>query len=90
MRFRHQGCSWLASDDSLRELQAQRDAARRQRDWRHGEDSEREFKRLHADVKPQLALARRDLSTMPSRSRNSKETWNNLQKFALNAGATDN
>ena len=87
--FRHQGCPWLTSSDSLRELQAQRDAARRQRDRLHDQDSEREYNRLHAKFKHQLALARRDFFTAPSRFGNTKEMWNNLRKFALGPGAVD-
>ena len=89
VRFRRQGCPWLSSCDSLRELQAQRDATRRQRDRLHDQDSEREYKRLHAKFKHQLALARRDFFTASSRSGNTKEMWNSLQKFALSPGAVD-
>ena len=72
---------------ATQELQMQRDAARRQRDRLHDEDSEREYKRLHQEFKRQLTQARRDFFTAPSQSGNTKEMWNNLRKFALGPAA---
>ena len=80
VKLRHPDRPWLTLDDDLRDLQARRDAARRQRDVLRTAASEQAYTSLKKEFRRRIAAARADYFSAPS---SSKEMWTELRKHAL-------
>ena len=80
VRLRHPDRPWLTLNDDLRELQGQRDTARRSRDAQRTAASEQRYLSLKKEFRRRMAAARAEYFSAPS---STSEMWAELRKHAL-------
>ena len=83
VKLRHPDRPWLTLDDDLRDLQARRDAARRERDTQRTASSEQTYVSLKKEFRRRIAAARAEYFAAPSTM---KEMWAELRRHALGPG----
>ena len=80
VKLRHPDRPWLTLNDDLRDLQGQRDAARRERDVLRTAASEQRYASLKKEFKRRIAAARAEYFSAPS---STTEMWTELRRHAL-------
>ena len=80
--FRRPECPWLSGSDDLRELQATRDAARRERDVTGTDEARTRYRALKREFTDRLRISKVNFFK-PDINESSKRTWSRLKKYAI-------